>query len=146
SKEHSDALLRTQCAFSQACNHIVPTAIAERCISRNKLHHLVYYPVRESSILGSQMVCNAIAKVSWALTAQKKRDGQVNPKTRFSDTSQDCCECGARGQRIKHRFRCLACKATRHADVNAALNHRGLALAIASATGVRNASECTSCF
>lgn len=73
---------------------------------------------------------------------------KVGIKSVYSEpaySSQLCSNCGAFGKRKKHLFSCQACESKRHADANAASNHRKLAMAIATATGVSNTSECTMC-
>lgn len=61
--EQRQGLFDLQASYAQACNTIAKAAQRERCWNRNKLHHHVYYPVRDTSPLGAQMVCNAIFSV-----------------------------------------------------------------------------------
>lgn len=77
--DQTKALADVRAAFADACNHVSGTAFAEACFNRVRLHHLVYYDMRASSPLGSQMVCQAIRKVSdayRALIAQGRRAEQ----------------------------------------------------------------------
>ena len=62
-KEAENEFLSLQAAYLDACNAIVPDVIEHRCWNRFVLHHLVYYKIRTSSPLSSQMVCNAIFSV-----------------------------------------------------------------------------------
>lgn len=68
--EQYKLLLQLQEAFLSACNQIVPDVIANRCWNRVALHKLVYSKVRQTSPLGSQMVCNAIFSVCKAFLAK----------------------------------------------------------------------------
>ena len=73
SETQDKALNELQAMFSAACNEVAAIAAAEKEINRIRLHHLCYYRLRENfSKLGSQMCCNAIAKVSQALRALKR--------------------------------------------------------------------------
>ncbi|MBI4552577.1 MAG: IS200/IS605 family element transposase accessory protein TnpB [Candidatus Latescibacteria bacterium] len=76
--EQAQALTALQAAFADACNHIVPSVVTHRCWNRVALHHRAYYPIRASSPLGSQMVCNAIKAVCDAYRALRlKRTASV---------------------------------------------------------------------
>lgn len=68
----NEALCELQKQFSAACNTTAATAAQEKERNRIRLHHLCYRSLRKSfPQLGSQMCCNAIAKTSAALKAQK---------------------------------------------------------------------------
>jgi IS605 OrfB family transposase len=75
--EQVEALLKLQAEFANACNLIVPFAQDNRCWNRVALHHLAYYPVREATGLGSQLVCNAVKAVADAYKVLKlgRHDG-----------------------------------------------------------------------
>lgn len=76
--EQKDILLEMQHAFSNACNQIIPYTVKNRCWNRVALHHLSYYPIKEATDLGSQMVCIAIKSVCDAYKALKlKRKDEV---------------------------------------------------------------------
>lgn len=61
-------------AFVQACNIIAEIAEQTKEKNRVALHHKCYYTVKEQlPALGSQMICNAIAKVAFALKGLKKQ-------------------------------------------------------------------------
>ena len=66
------ALVALQSAYAEACNRLVPAVIEHRCWNRVALHQRTYAPLRETSPLGSQMVCNAIFSVCKAYKAQKE--------------------------------------------------------------------------
>ena len=67
SQDQGRKLENLQKTFAEACNAIVPQAVGNKCSNRFKLHHMCYYDIREKlPMLGSQMVCNAIHKVSTA--------------------------------------------------------------------------------
>src|SRR5690349_5959779 len=59
--------------YTSACNKLVPVVCENRLWNKVKLHQLTYYMLRETTKLGSQMVCNAIDKVCKAYKAQKAR-------------------------------------------------------------------------
>ena len=68
----SKALSELQELFSNACNEISHKAWEEKESNRFRLHHLCYYSVRSSfPQLGSQMACNAVAKVANGYKAKK---------------------------------------------------------------------------
>jgi IS605 OrfB family transposase len=87
--EQAKMLLRLQAAYAQACNALVPVVIENRCWNRVALHRLAYYRLRESSPLGSQMVCSAIFTVCKAYKSQSalKRIGGTVPTINFSRAS-----------------------------------------------------------
>ena len=63
-------LMQLQEAYYSACNQIVPDAVSNRCWNRVALHRLTYSKIRQTSSLGSQMVCNAIYSVCKAYKAK----------------------------------------------------------------------------
>lgn len=87
SPEQAQALTELQTTFNAACNLVVPFAVSNRCWNRVALHHLAYYPVREQSALGSQMVCNAIAAVAEAYKALKLHKADEMPTITFDRDS-----------------------------------------------------------
>lgn len=63
--EQTKRLETLQNAFAEACNALVPLALAHRCWNRVALHHMAYYALRQRfPQLGAQMVCNVIYSVS----------------------------------------------------------------------------------
>jgi len=85
------ALVALQAAYADACNRVVPTVVGHRCWNRVALHRLSYRTLRDTTPLGSQMVCNAIFSVCKAYRAQKelgriRKDGPV-PVIRFDHAS-----------------------------------------------------------
>lgn len=67
--------------YADACNAIVPFAQEHRCWNRVALHHLSYYPIRERfTALGSQMVCQAVHRVTDAYKALKANKGIARDK------------------------------------------------------------------
>jgi putative transposase len=54
---------RTLEGFADACNQILTTAKDAKCWNVTKLHHLVYHPVRLSTGLKANHVCQAIRRV-----------------------------------------------------------------------------------
>lgn len=54
---------RTLEGFADACNQILAVAKRENCWNTTKLHHKVYKPVRESTGLKANHVCQAIRRV-----------------------------------------------------------------------------------
>jgi putative transposase len=68
----SEKLAALQLTFAAACNVVAPLALEHRCTNRVKLHHLVYFAVRERfACLGAQMACNAIARIAQGLKAHR---------------------------------------------------------------------------
>jgi hypothetical protein len=84
--EQAQALLELQAAFAKACNGVVPFARDNRCWNRVALHHLAYYPVREATGLGSQMVCNALKAVADAYKVLKLKKPDEVPVINFRAT------------------------------------------------------------
>ncbi len=60
-------------AYTDACNQISPYAYEHHCWNRVALHNAVYTNTRAASLLGSQMVCNAIFSVCKAYKANKAK-------------------------------------------------------------------------
>lgn len=84
--EQAQALSDLQSEFAKACNLIVPFARDNRCWNRVALHHLAYYPVREATELGSQMVCNAVKAVADAYKVLKLSRHDDVPVISFRET------------------------------------------------------------
>jgi predicted transposase len=59
--------------FSKACNLIAEVGFNQKLHRRYDLHHATYYPMRAQTILPSQHVNNAIAKVSEAFTREQNK-------------------------------------------------------------------------
>lgn len=85
--EQAEALQALQAAFAEACQAIVPSVVAQRCWNRVALHHLVYYPIRAESPLGSQMVCQAIRTVCDAYRALQIKQSDPVPVITLRHTS-----------------------------------------------------------
>jgi putative transposase len=85
--EQKTSLLQLQKQFNDACNSIVPIAIENRCWNRVALHHLTYYKVRETTELGSQMVCNAIKTVCESFKVLKIKKTDSIPTINFKPHS-----------------------------------------------------------
>jgi IS605 OrfB family transposase len=58
--------------FADACNQILAVAKRENCWNTTKLHHKVYKPVRESTGLKANHVCQAIRRVTGNAKAVKQ--------------------------------------------------------------------------
>jgi putative transposase len=83
SLEQMQASDELQQVFSQACNIVADIAQESQEYNRVRLHHLVYRTLREKyPELGSQMACNAIAKVAHAYKALKHKK-----EIRFKETA-----------------------------------------------------------
>lgn len=94
SADQSAKLSRLADAYALACNSIASVAQEHRCWNRVALHHLSYYTVREQvPKLGSQMVCQAIHRVSGAYKTLKAKRGiekdKPVPLLTFSTASVD---------------------------------------------------------
>jgi IS605 OrfB family transposase len=72
-----------QDAYHLACNQIVSSVVEYRCWNRVALHHLVYKKIRKNSLLGSQMVCNAIFSVCKAYKAKAIGKDEPVPVIQF---------------------------------------------------------------
>ena len=81
--EQNQKLETLQRAYHDACNAIVPIAAENRCWNRYSLHHLVYKQIRNTSPLGSQMVCNAIFSVCKAYRSKGIQKDEVVPLIQF---------------------------------------------------------------
>lgn len=81
--EQAQALSELQSEFARSCNLIAAFARDNRCWNRVALHHLAYYPVREATQLGSQMVCNAIKAVADAYKVLKLNKPDEVPTINF---------------------------------------------------------------
>lgn len=81
--EQDRQLLQLEEAYCSACNQIVPEVISSRCWNRVALHRLVYSKIRQTSSLGSQMVCNAIYSVCKAYKAKTISPKEEVPQIRF---------------------------------------------------------------
>src|SRR5699024_11201512 len=82
----AQALSELQTEFSKACNQVVLFARDHRCWNRVALHHLAYYPAREATHLGSQMVCNALKAVADAYKVLKLKKSDEVPTISFRNT------------------------------------------------------------
>lgn len=82
-REQHENLLQLQEAFLAACNEIVPSVVEQRCWNRVALHNLTYSKIRESSRLGSQMVCNAIFAVCKVYRNKTIFEDDTVPTVRF---------------------------------------------------------------
>ena len=71
-KEKEKALLKTIEQFNSACNYISGQAFKERKFNQVKLHHVVYYKVREDFKLPAQLTVRSISKVADAYKLDKK--------------------------------------------------------------------------
>ena len=76
-------LMQLQEAYYSACNQIVPDAVSNRCWNRVALHRLTYSKIRQTSSLGSQMVCNAIYSVCKAYRAKALLPEEMVPTICF---------------------------------------------------------------
>lgn len=92
SAEQAKALAQVQRAFAEACNRISAAAAERKVWNRVALHHLVYYDLRSTSSLGSQMVCNAVKAVADSYKVRykvrkPKRDSEIVPSVFRSTAS-----------------------------------------------------------
>lgn len=70
--EQHSKLLETMRQFNQACNFISDVAYKTKTFNKIKLHHTIYYEVREKFGLSAQMTVRAIGKVVESYKAEKK--------------------------------------------------------------------------
>ncbi len=87
---------RTMEGFADACNQILEVAKRENCWNTTKLHHLVYKPVRASTGLKANHVCQAIRRVIGNAKAVK----QIHPSG-----STLCYRRKAPRRQVSHKFR-----------------------------------------
>jgi len=72
-------LLQTMKVTNAACDSISEVAWQEKIFNKFKLHSQVYYPLRSTFELSSQMVIRSIAKVADAYTLDKKTKRTFKP-------------------------------------------------------------------
>jgi putative transposase len=72
SPNQAKALIETIERFNKSCNYISEYAFKEKKFNQIKLHHVVYYKVREFFNLPSQLTVRAISKVADAYKIDKK--------------------------------------------------------------------------
>lgn len=72
SDDQKRALINTIECFNKSCNYISKHAFKEKKFNQVKLHHVVYYNVRELYKLPSQLTIRAISKVSDSYKIDKK--------------------------------------------------------------------------
>ena len=84
--EQHEALLLLQKKFARACNQIAVIARESLCWNDYKLHRLAYYPIREETSLGAQLVCQAIGAVCSAYKALKIKRSDKIPLISFRPT------------------------------------------------------------
>jgi putative transposase len=80
----SEALQETSFAFSEACNFVLKTAIAERTHNAIKLHQLCYAKVRDLFGLSANLSVRAIRRVVACMTklkGKRKRPKEFKPKS-----------------------------------------------------------------
>jgi IS605 OrfB family transposase len=75
-KNQSKALIETIERFNQACCYISEQAFKEKKYNQVKLHHVVYYKVREVFNLPAQLTVRAISKVVDSYKLDKKTQRQ----------------------------------------------------------------------
>jgi len=78
-ESQSDSLKRTLEACNAACDYISGIAWETKTFNRNKLHHLVYYDVRERFSLSAQATVRCIAKVVDAYKLDRKTKRTFRP-------------------------------------------------------------------
>ena len=81
--EQSEKLRALQYTFLSACNQLTVFVMENRCWNRVALHRLSYSKIRASSLLGSQMVCNAIFAVCKAYKNRNIVKDEAMPQIRF---------------------------------------------------------------
>ncbi|MDE3212730.1 MAG: transposase, partial [Bacteroidota bacterium] len=68
-----ESLKKTLALCNDACNEISQLCFEKKIWSRYAIHHEVYYPIKSSYNLSSQMVIRCIAKVADSYKLDKKR-------------------------------------------------------------------------
>jgi predicted transposase len=72
-------LLQTTRVANAACGAISEVAWQEKIFNKAKLHHKVYYPLRSTFKLSSQILIRSIAKVADAYALDKKTKRNFKP-------------------------------------------------------------------
>jgi predicted transposase len=72
-KEHRQKLLRTMEAFNAACDTISKEAYKSHAFNRFRLHHRLYYRIREKYQLPAQLAVRAIGKVVDSYKTERRR-------------------------------------------------------------------------
>ena len=85
--QESALLSAVQRESARVCNTIVLLAQKNNCWNHVKLHRLAYYPIRATTTLGSQMVCNALKAVCNAFKSLKSKKTTEIPRSIFKPTS-----------------------------------------------------------
>lgn len=78
-KDQAALLLQTMREANAACSAISEVAWQEKIFNKIKLHHQVYYPLRSTFKLSSQMLIRSISKVADAYSFDKKTKRKFNP-------------------------------------------------------------------
>src|SRR5690606_2079807 len=78
-KDQPALLLQTMKVTNAACDSISEVAWQEKIFNKVKLHSQVYYPLRSTFELSSQMLIRSIAKVCDAYALDKKTKRKFNP-------------------------------------------------------------------
>jgi len=82
-QDQEKALSHLQNAYMEACNKLSAEVVEHRCWNRVALHNLTYSKIRNSSPLGSQMVCNAIFTVCKAYKNRNILKDEAMPTIQF---------------------------------------------------------------
>src|SRR6266849_6289926 len=82
-KEQNSHLSHLQEAYLAACNDLTSFVTQHRCWNRVALDNLSYSHIRSRSLLGSQMVCNAIFAVCKAYKSHSITPEEEVPVIRF---------------------------------------------------------------
>jgi putative transposase len=72
-------LLRTMEAFNQACDDISKVAYESKTFNQYRLHHRLYYHIREQYQLPAQLAIRAIGKVVDSYKTERRRLHLFNP-------------------------------------------------------------------
>ena len=112
--EQAVKLKKTFCVFNEACNTISQIAWERRVFKQFGLHKEVYYPIKETYHLSSQLVVRAISKVADAYKLDKKKQrhfrefGAITYDSRVLSYNIDkfVCSISLIGGREKITFTC----------------------------------------
>ena len=113
-EEQVPMLKKTFSVFNEACNTISQIALGRRVFKQFGLHKEVYYPIKETYHISSQLVVRAISKVADAYKLDRKKQrhfrefGAITYDSRVLsyNTSKSVCSISLVGGREKIAYTC----------------------------------------
>jgi len=78
-EEQGQKLLRTMETFNQACDNISKVAYDSKTFNQYKLHHILYYRIREQYKLPAQLTVRAVSKVVDSYKTERQHPHLFDP-------------------------------------------------------------------